>query len=67
MYGGCYRDRTGRVIEATIDSADFFVPCFRSSQRARGADFQAEIRYALDCARRPPLDEIFEIRRLECA
>src|SRR5579872_2218172 len=48
-----------RAIESAIESADFFVACFsRRSVNKRGG-FQAEIRYALDCARRVPLDEIF--------
>jgi hypothetical protein len=48
-----------RAIEEAIDTADFFVACFsRNSERKRGG-FQAEIRYALDCARRVPLDEVF--------
>lgn len=50
-----------RAIETAIESADFFVACFsRSSVNKRGG-FQAEIRYALDCARRIPLDEIFVV------
>ena len=48
-----------RAIESSIETADFFVACFsRRSVNKRGG-FQAEIRYALDCARRVPLDEIF--------
>ena len=48
-----------RAIESAIEVSDFFVACFsRTSARKRGG-FQAEIRYALDCARRAPLDDIF--------
>lgn len=48
-----------RRIEEAIASSDFFIACFsRNSVRKRGA-FQAEIRYALDCARRVPLDDVF--------
>jgi hypothetical protein len=48
-----------RAIESAIEVSDFFVACFsRTSARKRGG-FQAEIRYALECARRAPLDEIF--------
>lgn len=48
-----------RSIENAIAAADFFVPCFsRHSVHKRGG-FQAEIRYAMDCARMVPLDEIF--------
>jgi TIR domain len=50
-----------RAIEEAIETSDFFVPCFsRLSVRKKGS-FQAEIRYALDCARHVPLDEIFLI------
>ena len=42
-------------------SSDFFVACFsRQSVRKRGG-FQAEVRYALDCAKRVPLDDVFII------
>jgi hypothetical protein len=48
-----------RALEIAIESSDFFVACFsRNSVNKRGG-FQAEIRYALDCARRMPLDQIF--------
>jgi hypothetical protein len=50
-----------RRIDDAIASSDFFIPCFSaSSVRKRGA-FQAEIRFALDCARRMPLDDVFLI------
>jgi hypothetical protein len=50
-----------RRIEDAIASSDFFIPCFSTnSVRKRGA-FQAEIRHALDCAQRVPLDEVFLI------
>lgn len=50
-----------RRIEDAISSSDFFIACFsRHSARKRGG-FQAEIRYALDCARRMPLDDVFMI------
>ena len=48
-----------RALEAAIETSDFCVPCFSSRSVARRGGFQAEIRYALDCARRVPLDEIF--------
>jgi len=39
--------------------ADFFVPCFsRRAATKRGA-FQSELRYALDCATRLPLEDMF--------
>jgi len=48
-----------RAIEAAIEGADFFVACFSRQSVTKRGGFQAEIRYALDCARRVPLDEIF--------
>lgn len=55
-----------RRIQDAIESADFFIACFsHRSARKRGA-FQAEIRHALDCARRIPLDDVYLIpARLE--
>jgi hypothetical protein len=58
-----------RAIELAIESADFVVTCFsRHSVNKRGG-FAAEIRYALDCARRVPLDDIFllPVRFDECS
>ncbi|HVW85197.1 MAG TPA: toll/interleukin-1 receptor domain-containing protein [Bryobacteraceae bacterium] len=50
-----------RRIQEAIQSADFFIACFsRHSVNKRGG-FQAEIRYALDCANRIPLDHVFLI------
>ncbi len=57
-----------RAIEGAIETSDFFVACFsRLSVRKKGS-FQSEIRYALDCARRVPLDETFliPVRLDEC-
>jgi len=48
-----------RAIESAIETSDFFIPCFSSNSVSKWGGFQAEIRYALDCARRVPLDEIF--------
>jgi len=50
-----------RAIEAAIETSDFFVGCFSPNSVAKKGGFQAEIRYALDCARQLPLDEIFVI------
>jgi hypothetical protein len=58
-----------RAIESAIEGSDFFIACFsRRSVRKKGG-FQSEIRYALDCARGIPLDEIFlvPVRLDECA
>ena len=48
-----------RAIESAIENSDFFVACFSTASVNKKGGFQAEIRYALDCARRMPLDEIF--------
>jgi hypothetical protein len=48
-----------RAIENAIESADFFLPCFSTRSVARKGGFQAELRYALECARRVPLDNIY--------
>jgi hypothetical protein len=55
-------------IERAIDCADFFVPCFsRRATRKRG-QFPYELRYALRCADRMPLDDLFivPVRLEEC-
>jgi hypothetical protein len=47
------------AIENAIASCDFFLACFsRYSVRKKGG-FQAEVRYALECARQVPLEDIF--------
>ena len=48
-----------RAIESAIDNSDFFVACFSANSVSKRGGFQAEIRYALDCARLVPLDQIF--------
>ena len=50
-----------RAIENAIDASDFFVACFSERSVAKKGGFQAEIRYALDCARELPLDDIFVV------
>ena len=57
-----------RAIEAAIEGADFFVPCFSQKSVRKKGGFQSEIRYALDCARQVPLDEIYivPVRLDEC-
>ena len=47
-----------RAIETAIESSDFFVACFSGRSVRKKGGFQSEIRYALDCARQVPLDEI---------
>jgi len=50
-----------RAIETAIETSDFFVACFSTNSVDKKGGFPAEIRYALDCARHMPLDEIFVI------
>lgn len=55
-----------RSIEEAIGISDFFLACFSHRSVKKKGGFQAEIRYALDCTQRVPLDEIFLIpARLE--
>jgi hypothetical protein len=57
-----------RSIERAIDVADFFVPCFSRRSATKRGTFQSELRYALDCANRLPLEDIFilPVRLDEC-
>jgi TIR domain len=48
-----------RAIEEAIETSEFFVPCFSQNSVSKKGGFQAEIRYALDCARRVPLDDVY--------
>src|SRR5690242_2023502 len=50
-----------RAIERAIETSDYFIACFSRNSVNKWGGFQAEIRYALDCARRIPLDEIFVV------
>ncbi|HXI40762.1 MAG TPA: TIR domain-containing protein [Bryobacteraceae bacterium] len=50
-----------RSIEDAIEATDFVVACFSRHSVTKKGGFQSEIRYALDCARRIPLDDIFLI------
>jgi hypothetical protein len=50
-----------RSIEEAISTSDFFLACFSHRSVNKKGGFQAEIRYALDCTQRLPLDEIFLI------
>jgi len=58
-----------RAIEAAIESSDFFLACFSSNSVRKRGGFQSELRYALDCARQLPLDEIYivPLRLDECS
>jgi hypothetical protein len=50
-----------RRIEDAISSADFFIACFSSNSVRKRGGFQAEVRFALDCASRLPIDDVFLI------
>jgi hypothetical protein len=50
-----------RSIEDAIETTDFAIACFSHNSVSKKGGFQAEIRYALDCARRVPLDDVFLI------
>jgi hypothetical protein len=48
-------------IEDAIDSSDFFIGCFSAKSIKKRGGFQTEIRLALECANRMPLDDVFLI------
>lgn len=50
-----------RAIEHAIARSDHFLACFSHKSAYKRGQFQAELRYALDCAARMPLDRIFFI------
>ena len=50
-----------RRIEDAIASADFFIACFSTRSVKKRGGFQAEVRYALDCATRLPIDDVFVV------
>lgn len=58
-----------RAIERAIDVADVFLPCFSPRSLAKRGQFQCELRYALNCARRRPLEDVFlmPVRFAPCA
>jgi len=57
-----------RSIEQAISVSDFFVACFSRRAIGKRGAFQSELRYALDCATRLPLEEVFivPVRLEEC-
>ena len=57
-----------RAIEQAISVSDFFVACFSSRSIPKRGHFQSELRYALDCASRLPLDDVYliPVRTEEC-
>jgi hypothetical protein len=50
-----------RAIESAIQTSDFFVACFSRRAISKRGSFHSELRYALFCASKVPLDEIFLI------
>lgn len=50
-----------RSIERAIEDADVFVACFSPRSILKRGQFQSELRYALDCARELPLEQVFLI------
>ena len=50
-----------RAIETAIETSDFFVACFSRRSISKRGTFHSELRYALFCAAKVPLDEIFLI------
>ena len=50
-----------RAIETAIQTSDFFIACFSRRSTCKRGSFHSELRYALTCAARVPLDEIFFI------
>ena len=50
-----------RAIDAAIQTSDFFIACFSKRAAGKRGSFHSELRYALECAARVPLDEIFLI------
>jgi hypothetical protein len=57
-----------RAIEQAISVSDFFVACFSDRSGGKRGNFQSELRYALDCARRLPLEDVYfiPVRIEEC-
>jgi len=55
-------------IEDAIESSDFFIACFSAKSIRKRGGFQTEIRLALECANRMPLDDVFliPVRLDEC-
>jgi TIR domain len=50
-----------RAIQRAIETSDIFLACFSSRAVSKRGQFQSELRYALDCARRLPIDATFLI------
>lgn len=50
-----------RAIDQAIAVSDFFIPCFSTNSVEKRGRFQAEIRYALECAEEVPLDRAYVV------
>jgi hypothetical protein len=50
-----------RALERAIENSDAFLACFSPRSIAKRGQFQCELRYALDCAKRLPLERLFVI------
>ena len=50
-----------RAIETAIQTSEFFVACFSHRSISKRGNFHSELRYALSCAEKVPLDETFFI------
>jgi len=48
-----------RAIQRAIEISDAFVACFSQRALVKRGQFQTELRYALECARRRPLEFVF--------
>ena len=46
-------------IERAIADADAFVACFSPRSVSKRGQFQSELRHALECAAKRPLDDVF--------
>jgi hypothetical protein len=57
-----------RAIETAIHTSDFFIGCFSPRAVVKRGSFQSELRFALECTRQMPLDEVFfiPVRLAEC-
>ena len=62
------RPELAAVISRAIEVSDFFVACLSREAIQKKGQFQAELRYALDCASCMPLDDIYliPVRLEEC-
>ena len=50
-----------RAIERAIECADAFVACFSTQSAGKTGQFQSELKHALECARRRPMDQVFVV------